>query len=95
MKTFKLTSKIDKNHWAYEDINWLLFKLNAKPIKDDDMDWIANEIEELDFFIEMLAENDEVEFESATTDYMDISETDKVFIYTSLMSCKKDQETQN
>lgn len=44
--------------------------------------------------MEMLEENDEVELESATTEYVDISEEDKVFIYTSLKSVKKGTETQ-
>jgi hypothetical protein len=44
--------------------------------------------------MEMLEENDEVELESASTEYVDISEEDKVFIYTSFKSVKKGTETQ-
>ncbi len=60
IKTFKQSSKFDKNHWLCKDVNWLLFKFDKKPIKDEDMDWLAFVIEDLDFFQEMLIENDEV-----------------------------------
>ena len=50
IKNFRQSSKFDKNHWLCKDANWLLFKFDNKPIKDEDMDWLAFVIEDLDFF---------------------------------------------
>ncbi len=93
MKTFKKKLIIDKSNRRVQDFGWILLKLNKQHLEEKDIDWLVEEIAYLDFFMEMLEENDEVELESATTEYVDISEEDKVFIYTSLKSVKKGTET--
>lgn len=64
------------------------FKLKKKPLLDEDINWLVNEINRLAFVIEMLSDNDEIELDTLATDCYDILEEDQKLTYTSLKNIK-------